>query len=324
MNILLTGGAGYIGSITNWYIRNYTKHKTVIADNLETGHIKPVEETKFYLADLKDSTYLTKILKKEKIDVVIHLAGLAIVSDSIKDPYTYYHNNLLSTMELLRCMEEAGKEKLVFSSSCSVYGNPKKLPIDVNTPLNPISPYARSKVMCEQMINDMMFNYVILRYFNAAGALMDGSIGEAHEHETHIIPNLIKCALEDKPFFLYGDNYKTPDGTCIRDYIHVLDLASAHVKAAELLMERPMTRINCNLSTGVPYSNKQLIHKVEELTGKHIKVEQHLRNFGDPDAVWADNRKARYLLDWDPQYNMNDILESAIKWHTQNPGGYNE
>lgn len=319
MAILVTGGAGYIGSITNKLLRD-KGFETVIFDNLQTGHKTAASDTQFVQGDLKNKTDIDLVFKKVKIDAVVHFAALALAGESMQKPYDYYVNNIVGGLNLLEAMKDHGCQKIVFSSSCAVYGTPTKLPVAEDAPIHPESVYASSKRMFEEVLGwyETLYNIksVILRYFNASGATLEGTLGEAHNPETHIIPIALDVALgKRKEFEIYGDDYKTPDGTCIRDYIHVLDLASAHILALDFLKNENKSDV-FNLGVGRGYSNKVVLAMVEKIIGKELPKKYVARRSGDPDMIYADNAKAKSELGWNPQYSdLETIVTSAWKWH---------
>jgi UDP-glucose 4-epimerase len=325
MKILITGGAGYIGSITNRLLRE-AGHETVVFDNLSVGHEASISGTKLVRGDLRDKNVIAEAVKGRGFEAVIHFAALALAGESMARPYQYYENNILGGLNLLEAMREAGIGKIVFSSTCAVYGYPKNLPVTETESFKPVSVYGSSKRMFEEVLDwysaVYQIRHVKLRYFNAAGAWPDGSLGEDHRPETHIIPIAVKAAMEERPFYLFGDDYQTPDGTCIRDYIHVSDLAEAHRLALEhLTLAKDSTFIN--LGVGKGYSNLEVIRAIEDVSGVKITIEKKSRRPGDPDAIFADNTKAREILSWQPKYpDLYSIVRSAWEWHRKNPGGY--
>ncbi len=323
MKILITGGAGYIGSVTNRFLRDIG-HTTVIFDNLSTGRREACGDTELIVGDLKNKDSIQRAMSGKSFDAVIHFAALALAGESMEKPYAYYENNIVGGLNLVEAMRGSGCNTLVFSSTCAVYGFPDTLPVTEVEEYKPVSVYGSSKRMFEEILewygNIFQFRYVNLRYFNASGAYPGGMLGEAHPVETHIIPIALDVALGRRSeFSLYGDNYQTPDGTCIRDYIHVMDLADAHLKALEY-MRRGGKSDAFNLGVGKGYSNKEVITTVEQVTGKKIPLSVVPRRPGDPDSIYADNTKARTALEWDPKYSdITTIVESAWKWHTRHP-----
>lgn len=319
MKILVTGGAGYIGSHMVKYLLSLG-HQVVVLDNLALGHRQAVPvEVPLEIVDLLNKNALEETLEKYELDAVIHFAALASVGESVANPALYYENNVVGSYNLINAVKNRGIKKFVFSSTCSLYGNPEIVPISENESVKPINPYAKTKWMIEQMLEDFDssfgLSYVALRYFNAAGASPDGDIGESHDPESHLIPLIIFTALNKREkIIVYGDDYPTEDGTCIRDYIHVMDLADAHIKALEYLDKgNPSTIIN--LGTGTGNSVLEVIEKTKAITKKHIKTEIGSRRAGDPARLVAVNTKAKELLGWQPKYSIDDIIETAYKWH---------
>lgn len=317
--ILVMGGAGYIGSHTVKHLlaNNYS---VVVADNLVYGHKEAVDSrAKFEIADLADKASLRKVFDKYNIDAVIHFAAFAYVGESVQNPQKYYQNNVVGTINLLDVMMEYGVKKIVFSSTCATYGEPQYTPIDEKHPQNPINPYGRTKLMIEQIFADYEKAYglqhIALRYFNAAGCAADRSIGESHTPETHIIPLVLKAITGERDNIkVFGTDYDTRDGTCIRDYIHVEDLALAH----RLAVEKLGSYNGCiNLGTGVGTTVKEIITAAENVSGKKCPVEYAERRPGDPAKLFADNRKAKEILGWNPQYlNIENIIQTAWNWET--------
>lgn len=302
--IFVTGGAGYIGS----HIAKALAHagfEPVVLDNLLYGHLEAVKWGPFEKIDLRDD--LEPLFRKYQPEALIHCAALTYVGESVEKPLLYYENNVAGTINLLQTLLKTGPIPLVFSSTCAIYGNPLSLPIDENHPQNPISPYGRTKLMVETILADCRLPYVALRYFNAAGA--DGEIGEDHTPETHLMPLVIKAALTGKPLKIFGDDYDTPDGTAIRDYVHVNDLADAHIKA---LFKGPLA---LNLGTGHGYSVKEIIAAVEKESGLTVPFTLAPRRPGDPARLVADARQARRVLGWEPRYTLSDIVRTAYQWH---------
>ena len=317
--ILVTGGAGYIGSHFVKYLIERGKEVLVI-DNLSRGHREAVNgKAKFEQADILDYDALTAVLKKYEIEAVVHFAAFAYVGESVEKPEMYYRNNVVGSFNLIKAVNERGIKKFVFSSTCSLYGNPYKVPISEDEPTKPINPYAQTKLMIEKMLHDFDaaygLKYVALRYFNAAGADFEGKIGESHEPESHLIPIVLEAALgKREKISVFGDDYETGDGTCIRDYIHIYDLADAHLKALEYLESYKQSDV-FNLGTGAGYSVKEIIKTAEKVTGTYLKQEISKRRAGDPAILVADNQKAKKILKWVPKYNLEEIIESAWNWH---------
>lgn len=316
--ILVTGGAGYIGSHTVKMLIEAGK-KVLIVDNLSRGFMKAVHpDAEFEKADILDSECLVKILSKYEIEEVIHFAAFAYVGESVEQPALYYNNNVAGSFSLIKTLNECGIRKIVFSSTCSVYGNPLQVPISESEPLKPINPYARTKLMIENILSDFDYaygiKYVALRYFNAAGCSPDGSIGESHVPETHLIPLVMDSMMYDnKRLKVFGTDYDTKDGTCIRDYIHVNDLAAAHIKALDYLNTEKDSEV-VNLGTGDGNSVFDIIRVTEEVTGRKSKYDISPRREGDPARLVADNKKARKILGWSPEYSLKDIIETAWNW----------
>ncbi len=324
--ILIVGGAGYIGShnVRLFLDRGYD---VVVIDNLNTGHLDALDSrAKFYKCDIRNKEELKKIFLDEKPDGVVHFAALSLVGVSMKQPLEYFSNNVYGMQILLEVMHETGVNKIVFSSSAATYGDVKEMPITEDTPTNPINPYGETKLMMEKMMKwcDIAYGikYVSLRYFNAAGAYDDGSIGEDHNPETHLIPLILQVPLAKRDHIsVFGDDYDTRDGTCIRDYIHVMDLADAHVKAIEYLFKGNDSQI-FNLGTGDGQSVKEMIIEAEKVVGKEIKKEFAPRRAGDPAKLIASNKKAKEILGWTPKYTLHMIMESAWKFHSTHKDGY--
>ena len=327
MKILVTGGAGYIGSFTAHALKE-KGYDVVIFDDLELGHKEAIPGFKLVKGNLvRDKALLDKTFKKEKFDGVIHFAAYALAGESVEKPAKYFINNVCGTISLLEAMRKNGVSKIVFSSTCAVYGQPEKLPIVEEEKKEPESPYGESKLMVEKILGwyDRIFEIrsISLRYFNAVGAALDGSMGEHHEEETHIIPIACQAALgKREKFIINGDDYKTPDGTCIRDYIHVLDLADVHILALEKLEKEGKTDF-FNVGTGKGYSVKEVIEMVKKVSGVDFKVEVGPRRAGDPAQLYGDNSKIKREFSWQPKYSdLKTIVESAWKWHKSHPKGY--
>lgn len=327
MNVLVVGGAGYIGSHC---VRQLVAagHKPVVLDNLIFGHREAVAaDIPFYPANLGNESEVGKILRKEKIDLVMHFAAYTYVGESVTDPLKYYFNNVASTLHLLRAMMAAKVNKFVFSSTCATYGVPDKMPLVETMPQAPINPYGQTKLDVENALKAFAHAYglsfAIFRYFNAAGAAEDGSIGEQHNPETHLIPLVIDAAVGRRENVqVFGTDYPTPDGTCLRDYVHVDDLSRAHIAVFDKL-DKPGTGLFYNLGTGTPTSVLEVIHAVEKVTGKKVPYVTGPRRAGDPPALYADSTKAKTELNWEPKYTtIEPIVASAWKWHSQNPDGF--
>ena len=311
------GGAGYIGSHTVKHLLDNNYH-VIVADSLIYGHREAVDQRAiFEHADLLDYYSLQHVFKEHKIDAVIHFAAFAYVGESVKAPEKYYLNNVVGTINLLHVMLDFGVKDIVFSSTCATYGEPQYTPINEEHPQNPINPYGRTKLIIEQIFADFELAYglkhISLRYFNAAGCSYDGNIGESHLPETHLIPLVLKAIKGETDFInIFGTDYDTPDGTCIRDYIHVEDLALAHRLALEKLSEYN----GCiNLGTGIGTSVKEIIIAAEEVSGKECPIKIAPRRKGDPARLFADNQKAKKILGWQPKYiNIKDIIKTAWNW----------
>ena len=316
--IFIVGGAGYIGSHVNKFLSN-KGYKTLIFDNLSKGHEEFVKWGEFIKGDLKDRRLLDRIFREYDISAVMHFAALTDVRESIQDPRSYYKNNFKNTLNLIEAMQKSNVKNFIFSSTCAVYGNPIKVPITEDHPCNPISPYGRSKLMIENILEDYSnaydFNYVSLRYFNAAGADPQTEIGEWHKPETHLIPIILDVAIGKRENVqIFGTDYPTPDGTCIRDYIHVMDLADAHYRALKFLEEDKSGIFN--LGNGDGFSVKEIIETCREVTGKKIPAIESQRRPGDPPRLIGSSKKAREILGWKPKFtSIKSIIETAWEWH---------
>ncbi|MDR1816596.1 MAG: UDP-glucose 4-epimerase GalE [Puniceicoccales bacterium] len=327
MNILVVGGAGYIGSHC---VRQIIAagHRPVVLDNLVCGHAKAVPAgVPLYRGDLGDQPFVRQVLRAERIDAVMHFAAFINVGESVTAPLRYYRNNVVRTLSLLETMLEEGVGRFVFSSTAAVYGIPEKTPIAEDAPKLPINPYGQTKLDCENLLSALAaahgLSFAVFRYFNACGAAADGSIGEAHAPETHMIPNAIRAVLGlTPPLKIFGNDYPTPDGTCLRDYIHVDDLARAHI-AALARLAAPGTQLHYNLGTGVPHSNLEIVRAVERVSGKKVPFTFAPRRAGDPPALCADASRARAELNWTPRFtDITEIVASAWRWHSANPNGF--
>lgn len=321
MNLLVTGGAGYIGSVTTRVLLDAGHHVTVF-DNLEVGHREALDpRATFCLGDLRKAEDIRSAMHETRPDAVLHFAAYALVGESCAHPEKYFRNNDLGGLNLIEAMREAGTQRIVFSSSCATYGKPASLPITENTPQNPTNPYGESKRMFERMLfwygEAYGFKPVSLRYFNACGA--SGNLGEDHTPETHIIPNVLRAALGQLPHVtVFGTDYNTPDGTCVRDYVHVEDLADAHKRAIEGTFSGAV-----NLGTGRGFSVAEIVHAAREVTGIDIPVVYAERRPGDPDALVADPSKAAEVLGWRAKYtDVHEIIATAWAWHRAHPNGY--
>ena len=314
-NILVMGGAGYIGSHTVKHLVE-NGYNVIVADNLSMGHREAVKTDKFELADLMDKESLRVVFKKYPIDTVINFAGFIAVGESVENPAKYYQNNVVGTLNLLDIMLENNVKKIVFSSTAAVFGNPLYVPIDEKHITNPINPYGQTKLMIEKIFADYQraygLKYIAFRYFNASGCAVDGSIGESHNPETHLIPLVLKAIKGERANIkIFGDDYETPDGTCIRDYIHVEDLAVAHRLAVENIDK--FTGV-LNLGTSNGTSVKEIIDIAENITGKKCPVIIEGRRAGDPAILSATSGKAKEILGWEPKLTMEDIIKTAWNW----------
>lgn len=329
MNVLVCGGAGYIGSHTVYELIE-RGHSVVVVDSLIKGHKAAVHnDAKFYLGDIRDEDFMDKVFKENNIDAVIDFAAFSLVGESVNEPFKYYENNVYGTLKLLEAMERAGVKKIVFSSTAATYGEPENDIIVESDKTNPTNPYGETKLTVEKMLkwadNAYGIKFVALRYFNAAGAHISGKIGEDHSPETHLIPIILQTALgQREKMFIFGDDYDTPDGTCVRDYIHVTDLADAHIKALEKLFKTNESGIY-NLGNGKGFSVKEVIEKAKKVTGKDFKVEIEARRNGDPSTLIASSEKAIKELGWKPKFNTLDkIIETAWNWHKDHKNGYKD
>lgn len=323
--ILVTGGAGYIGSFMVRELQN-KGFEPIIVDNLSQGHKEAVKDYRLEIIDLvNEKEKLDALLTSEKFDGVVHMASFIQMGESYKDPAKYYKNNVYGFMNLLDSMRKGNVDKIIISSSAGVYGNPVKLPIEEEDPKNPLNPYGETKYILERMLDDYDaaygIKYISIRYFNAAGAALDGSIGEDHPEESHLIPNIIKKALKDEEIEIFGNDYKTPDGTNIRDYIHVLDLVETHSIAMQKLLEGGTSNIY-NAGIGKGYSNKEILDVVGKVLGKDLQVKYGSRRSGDADALYASIDKIKKDFSWTPKYGLEEIIESAFSWHRNHPFGY--
>ena len=323
--ILVTGGAGYIGSFMVRELQN-KGFEVVILDNLSQGHKESVKDFRLEVIDLvEEKEKLDTLFTSEKFDGVVHMAGFIQMGESYRDPAKYYKNNVYGFMNLLDSMQKGGVNKIIISSSAGVYGNPVKLPIEESDPKNPLNPYGETKYILERMLEDYDAAYgmkfISIRYFNAAGAALDGSIGEDHPEESHLIPNIVKKALGGKEIEIFGSDYKTPDGTNVRDYIHVLDLVEAHSIAMQKLMDGAESNVY-NAGIGRGYSNKEILDTVKEIAGVDLKIKFVSRRPGDADALFASIEKIKKDFSWQPKYGLKEIVETAVLWHRNHPSGY--
>lgn len=326
--ILVVGGAGYIGSHTVKELILKGK-KVIVLDNLSTGHREAVDgKAVFIQGDLGNDKIVEQIFETYPVEAVMHFAANSLVSESVQKPLKYYKNNVVSTLTLLEKMIEYDVKKFIFSSTAATYGIPEQIPITEETTTNPINPYGCSKLMIEQILQDFSkaynLQYTILRYFNAAGADESGEIGEDHNPETHLIPIILQHLLRQREYIsIFGTDYPTSDGTCIRDYIHVTDLAHAHILALQALLNSSgnMRKVY-NLGNGQGYSVKEIIEKCEEVTGKKASIYYGERRAGDPAVLIASSKKIEVELGWKPVYELKDIIATAWRWHENYPQGY--
>lgn len=325
MNVLVVGGAGYIGSHTVRLLGR-SGHSVVVLDNLSTGFAAAVTYGELVVGDMRDRPLVESVLKKHSIDVVMHFAAFALVGESVDQPAKYYQNNVIATLELLEAMRACDVKRMVFSSTCATYGVPDSIPITEQTTQSPCNPYGFTKLVIERALDDYAaaygFGFAALRYFNAAGASPDGGIGEDHDPESHLIPIVLQVALgQREQIAIYGDDWPTSDGTCVRDYIHVDDLGDAHLRAMDRL--ELGQGIKVNLGTGNGYSVLQIIEACREVTGHSIPTTMGPRRAGDPPELVADAKKAGEVLGWNPEYtDPTAIIKTAWAWHQANPSGY--
>ena len=325
MKILVTGGAGYIGSHTVAELLRLG-HKVVVFDNLVYGH-KEAVRCPLVIGDLLHKNEINSVFEKEKFDGVIHFAAYAASGESMQEPAKYFENNLQGGLNLLEAMRKHDIDKIVFSSTAAVYGFSGKLPLVEDGEKKPVSVYGQSKLMFETILEwyNQLFgiNSIRLRYFNAAGASLDGSIGEDHKPETHLIPIIIQTALGlREKLIIFGNDYKTKDGTNVRDYVHVLDLANAHIKALKYLFSNKVSEV-FNMGTGRGYSNLEVVEMVKKITKIDFPVEIGPRRLGDADALYANNSKIKRVLGWEPKYSeLEIIIKTAWKWHKNHPYGF--
>lgn len=327
MDILVTGGAGYVGSHAVRLLQR-AGHEVWVYDNLSLGHRGAVPEGRLIEGDLLDGPRLVEVLRHQRIEAVMHFAAFALVGQSVSEPAIYYRNNIAGSLSLLEAMRSAGVRKIVFSSTTATYGAPQRIPITEDEPQQPINPYGFTKLVIERALADYAraygFGYAALRYFNAAGASPDGDLGEDHSPESHLIPLVLSVALGQRErITIFGDDYPTPDGTCIRDYVHVDDLGDAHVRALSLL--QPGAELKLNLGTGRGHSVREVIDACRRVTGHPIPEIVGPRRHGDPPELVADARRARGLLGWQPRYeDIGQIVATAWNWHRRNPHGYGD
>jgi UDP-glucose 4-epimerase len=324
MRILVTGGAGYVGShsVKHFLARG---HDVWVYDNLSSGHRDAVPVERLLVADLAETARLEHVLSARRIQAVVHFAASSLVGESVRDPAAYYRNNVGGSLSLLEAMRRAGVGRIVFSSTCATYGIPEGSPLTEDEPQRPINPYGNTKLAVERALTDYAAAYgwgvAILRYFNAAGASSDGALGEDHEPETHLIPLVIRAALGQRgPIDVFGTDYDTPDGTCVRDYVHVEDLADAHLR----VLEAASAGVRCyNLGTGRGHSVREVLHAVEEVAGKPVPYREGPRRAGDAPVLVASPRRALEELDWSPRFlDLREIVRTAWRWHSGHPFGY--
>jgi UDP-glucose-4-epimerase GalE len=327
MRVLVTGGAGYVGSHAAKLLAG-EGHDVVVVDNLAEGHRAAVGKLPLVVADTLDGPQMAELMKKHRIEAVMHFAAFAYVGVSVTEPAKYYHNNIVGTLSLLDAMRAADVRRIVFSSSCATYGIPTKVPISEDHSQNPISPYGFTKLAIEHALKDYAhaydIGYAALRYFNASGAAADGSIGEDHDPETHLIPLVLQVALGQRSEAqIFGTDYPTPDGTCVRDYIHVDDLAEAHLAALERLDDGSALKLNLGTGTGV--SVEEVIEACREVTGHKIPAKSLGRREGDPPALVADAKLSKQVLGWEAKHkDIRETIESAWRWHKSHPQGYGD
>lgn len=327
MAVLVTGGAGYIGSHTVLELLKRGE-EVVVIDNLLKGHKEALlSEAKFFKGDLRDSEFLHQVFMENQIETVVHFAADSLVGESVKDPLKYYDNNVSGAISLLKAMLKHNVKKIVFSSTAAVYGEPDLVPIKETLPTNPTNPYGETKLAIEKMLKwseeAYGIQHVVLRYFNVAGADNDGKLGEDHQPETHLIPIILQVAQgKREKIMIFGEDYDTPDGTCIRDYIHVTDLVNAHILAIQRLREGGFSSVY-NLGNGNGFSVKEVIEISRQVTGKAIPAEVAPRRTGDPGRLVASSGKAERELSWKPEYSsLETMIESAWKWVQKHPEGY--
>jgi len=325
MRILVCGGAGYIGSNMTALLTD-SGHEPIVFDNLSKGHRAAVKDARFVRGDLADYNLLIQTLKKYSIEAVMHFAALIEVGESVIEPLKYYRNNLSCTQNLLSAMEAVGIDKFIFSSTAAVYGMPENVPIAEDCPTLPINPYGHTKLaietMCHYQSRAGRLHYAALRYFNAAGAGRNSTLGEDHQPESHLIPRIIQAAMGKTPEIkIFGTDYDTPDGTCIRDYIHVEDLCRAHLLALDRLEQN--SELVYNLGNGTGYSVRQVIDTVKKVSGRDFKVAQTDRRPGDAPVLTSDAAKVKTELDWQTKFpELEKIVETAWDWHNNHPNGY--
>ena len=325
--VLVCGGAGYVGShtVADLVSRGY---ETIVVDNLEKGHRDAVwPGARFCQGDLRDEEFINRVFEEYKIGSVIHFAAYSLVSESVESPLKYYDNNVGGSLALLKAMMKADVYHIVFSSTAAVYGEPHNIPILETDPSLPVNPYGETKLAAEKMLKwfDCAYGvkYAVLRYFNVAGAHPSGNIGEDHRPESHLIPNVLQAALGKTPKVkIFGDDYPTRDGSCIRDYIHATDLADAHILALNKLLEKNIS-MTFNLGNGKGFSNKEIVETARSITGKNIPADTEPRRPGDPPVLIASSEQIVRELGWQPHYNaLDQIIATAWEWHSRHPDGY--
>lgn len=329
MAVLVCGGAGYIGSHCVYALVD-AKEDVVVIDNLQTGHRDAIHpDAKFYQGDIRDREFLHRVFEENQIEAVIHFAANSLVGVSIHEPLAYYNNNVYGAVVLLETMERNGVKKIVFSSTAATYGEPENIPILETDRTEPTNPYGETKLAVEKMMkwadNAYGIKYIILRYFNVAGAQESGIIGEDHHPETHLIPLILQVPLQQRTHItVFGQDYETPDGTCIRDYIHVMDLVDAHILALDKLRGGGNSAVY-NLGNGEGFSVKEVIEAARRVTGHPIPAELGQRRAGDPSKLIASSEKAKQDLGWRPRFNdIEEIIASAWQWHQSHPQGFNK
>jgi len=328
MRVLVTGGAGYIGS---QMVRQLVENNigVVVVDSLENGHRAAVPaNVPLYIGDVGDEKFMDAVFARETCDAVIHFAAYIAAGESMEQPLKYFRNNVEKTLRLISAMLKANVTRLVYSSSAAVYGNPTRVPIPDDHPRQPINPYGESKHLVETMLRWLStatpLRAISLRYFNACGAALDGAHGEDHPDESHIIPLALRAAQRGTPFTIFGNDYRTPDGTCIRDYIHIVDLCDAHLHALDALMRGHATDAY-NVGTGRGYSNREIVEAVCRITGINFEIRYGPRRPGDPDELVADSSRLQNALGWRPRYSdLDTIIGSAWQWHRTHPNGYGD
>ncbi len=327
MQILVTGGAGYIGSHA---VRLFLErgHQVWVYDSLIYGHRAAVPADRLIVGDLNETHRIDQVLMERRIDAVVHFAAFAAVGESVQQPAKYWQNNVVNTLNLMECLRRHKVARFVFSSTAATFGTPEEMPITEATPQRPINPYGMTKLTIERALADYadayQWGFAALRYFNASGAHAGGSIGEDHTPETHLIPLIIQAAMGQRPHIeIFGTDYATPDGTCVRDYIHVDDLASAHLLALEKL--QPGQAMRYNLGIGRGYSVREVIAAVEAVTGKKVPIKEGPRRAGDPPVLVASSDKIQKELGWKPRYtDIKALVETAWNWHKAHPKGYKD